>query len=173
MTQVVIYNKGASKVSAKSERAGYALGKVRLRHAIGMLRRGVARELEWVDGEYVGPYRKVTAVELINELVTVMVYKQTGRVMFSKANVLRRDHYRCAYCGRTGRTIDHVLPRAQGGKTTWLNCVAACLKCNGDKADRTPEQAGMRLEIEPWVPTMEDLGLVWSTRRYTRANALA
>lgn len=173
MTQVVIYNKGAGDVREVSERACFALGKVSLKHAIGMLIRGVARELEWVEGEYVGPYRKVTAVELVNELVTILLYERTGRVMFSKTNVLRRDHYRCAYCGRTGRTIDHVLPRAQGGKTTWLNCVAACLKCNGDKADRTPEQAGMRLEIEPWVPTMEDLGLVRSTRRYVWADAVA
>lgn len=173
MTQVVIYNKGAGQVSEREERARYAIGKVTLRHAIGMLMRGVARELEWVDGEYVGTYRRVTAVELVNELVTILVYESTGKVMFSKTNVLRRDYYRCAYCGRTGRTIDHVLPRAQGGKTTWLNCVAACLKCNGDKADRTPEQAGMRLEIEPWVPTMEDLGMVRSIRRYANAEALA
>lgn len=173
MTHVVIYNKGVSKASTVKERAEYVLGKVPLRHAIGMLFRGVARELEWVDGEYVGPYRRVTAVELVNEMVTIFVYERTGKVMFSKTNVLRRDHYRCAYCGRTGRTIDHVLPRAQGGETTWLNCVAACLKCNGDKADRTPEQAGMRLEIEPYVPTMEDLGMVSSRLTVRPADAFA
>lgn len=170
MTTVTIYNKGAGALSAR-ERRELALGQVPLKHAIGMLVRGVARELEWVDGEYVGPYRRVTAVELLNELVTVMVFRSTGRVMFSKANVLRRDHHRCAYCGRTGTTIDHVVPRAQGGRSTWENCVAACRPCNAFKADRTPEQAGMRLDFEGWVPTMGDLGLVAQVRHIDEALA--
>lgn len=166
MAEVVIYNKGAGEVAVLAERERFVIGKVPLRHAIGMLVRGVARELEWVEGEFFGPYRKVTAVELVNEIVTVMVFNRTGKVMFSKVNVLRRDNYRCAYCGRTGRTIDHIVPRAQGGRTTWMNCVAACLTCNGDKADRTPAQAGMTLDITPYVPTMEDLGLASKVYSY-------
>ena len=156
--QVIVYNSGAGR-ARPDQRARYALRRVPLQHAIGMLFRGVARELEWLDGEYIGPYRKVTAVELINEVATLLVYRSTRKVMFSKQNVLRRDRYRCAYCGKTGDTVDHVTPKARGGRSAWLNCVAACQPCNGRKADRTPEQAGMRLDVDPWVPTLADLGM--------------
>ena len=71
-------------------------------------------------------------------------------VKFSRMNVYRRDEFTCQYCGaRPGvadLTFDHVLPRAQGGKTEWTNIVAACMRCNALKADRTPEQAGLRLQ---------------------------
>ena len=50
-------------------------------------------------------------------------------------------------------TIDHVVPRAQGGESNWTNCVLACLECNKRKADRTPEQAKVRLRKEPVRPT--------------------
>ena len=50
-------------------------------------------------------------------------------------------------------TIDHVVPRAQGGESSWTNCVLACLECNKRKADRTPAQAKMRLRKEPVRPT--------------------
>ena len=56
----------------------------------------------------------------------------------------------CQYCGdQPGGeelTIDHVVPRAQGGVSSWTNCVLACIDCNKRKADRTPQQAGMKLQ---------------------------
>ena len=77
-------------------------------------------------------------------------------VTFSRRNVAKRDHHTCQYCGiQPGWefiTIDHVIPRAHGGSSTWTNCVAACTNCNGRKADRTPEQAGMRLRKAPSRP---------------------
>lgn len=77
-------------------------------------------------------------------------------VAFSRRNVARRDHHTCQYCGsRPGGdriTVDHVIPRAQGGPSTWTNCVAACVACNALKADRTPEQAGLRLRRPPLRP---------------------
>ena len=60
-----------------------------------------------------------------------------------------RDRFTCQYCGkRKGAdelTLDHITPRAQGGKSTAENLVTACAPCNGRKADRTPEQARMPL----------------------------
>ncbi len=77
-------------------------------------------------------------------------------VTFSRRNVARRDRHTCQYCGDQPGfariTIDHVIPRAQGGPSNWTNCVAACLRCNARKADRTPEQAGMRLRRPPIRP---------------------
>jgi len=84
-----------------------------------------------------------------------------AQVAFSRRNVYKRDHYTCQYCGvRPGSaelTIDHVVPRAQGGATSWENCVLACVACNGRKADRTPEQARMRLRRLPARPAWKPL----------------
>ena len=41
----------------------------------------------------------------------------------------------CIYCGKPSESIDHILPRSQGGLSTTENCVPACLSCNGDKSD--------------------------------------
>jgi 5-methylcytosine-specific restriction endonuclease McrA len=82
-------------------------------------------------------------------------------VTFSRRNVAKRDHSTCQYCGAQpgadDLTIDHVVPRSQGGQSSWTNCVAACLDCNARKADRTPEQAGMRLRKVPSRPEWKPL----------------
>ena len=75
---------------------------------------------------------------------------------FSRHNVYSRDRARCQYCGarvaRDGMTYDHVVPRAQGGRTTWENVVVACMRCNQKKGGRTPAQAGMVLAAPPVKP---------------------
>ncbi len=75
---------------------------------------------------------------------------------FSRRNVAKRDHYTCQYCGAQpgaeGITIDHVVPRSQGGTSSWTNCVAACETCNAKKSDRTPDRAGMKLRRRPFRP---------------------
>ena len=50
-------------------------------------------------------------------------------------------------------TFDHVVPRAQGGRTTWENVATACAPCNLKKGGRTPRQAQMHIEREPIRPT--------------------
>lgn len=83
-------------------------------------------------------------------------------VRFSRINVLTRDGFRCQYCGekRLARelTFDHVIPRSQGGPTSWTNIVTACRPCNGEKGNRTPEQAGMKLLSRPVRPKAIPLG---------------
>lgn len=76
---------------------------------------------------------------------------------FSKAGVLYRDKYRCAYCRNRAETIDHVVPRARGGVNSWENCVAACFPCNNRKADMTVAQAGLVLRSKPRVPSHSEL----------------
>jgi hypothetical protein len=71
----------------------------------------------------------------------------------TRRNIFMRDGYRCQYCGLKFRgsdlTLDHVIPRAQGGKNSWENLVACCRKDNHRKADRTPEEACMPLLRRP------------------------
>jgi 5-methylcytosine-specific restriction endonuclease McrA len=76
------------------------------------------------------------------------------RIKFNRKNVLRRDSYRCQYCGRAGTdlTLDHVVPLAFNGKHNWDNVVACCHACNNGKADRTPEEAKLALRTRPREP---------------------
>lgn len=62
--------------------------------------------------------------------------------------ILRRDGFVCQYvgCNHKATTVDHVMPRCQGGKSTWTNLVGCCRACNERKGGRTPEQAGMVLK---------------------------
>lgn len=87
---------------------------------------------------------------------TNRVVKRTKSVRFSRRNILARDNGDCQYCGRhvgTSGTLDHVLPRSQGGDTSWENIVTCCRECNQMKGGRTPMQAGMRLLSMPKRPT--------------------
>ncbi|WP_114782368.1 HNH endonuclease [Botryobacter ruber] len=76
-------------------------------------------------------------------------------ISMSRHNVLRRDNFTCQYCG-TGKnlTLDHVMPRSRGGETSWYNLVAACMRCNTRKGDRTPEEAGLKLLRKPRRPSL-------------------
>ncbi|MGI3785554.1 MAG: HNH endonuclease, partial [Janthinobacterium lividum] len=75
---------------------------------------------------------------------------------WSKRGVLRRDAHRCAFCGSSADTVDHLLPQSRGGGNTWQNTVAACTRCNNVKANRTPSEAGMPLRRVPHVPTWRE-----------------
>ena len=99
-------------------------------------------------------------------LLTRYVRIPTGRMIpVSRRGVLRRDGQRCAYCGHSATTIDHVLPRSRGGKDTWENLVACCLRCNNDKGDRTPAEMSWSLRTTPRPPH----GTLWLLRGAERS----
>lgn len=56
--------------------------------------------------------------------------------------VLKRDHFRCFYCGNPATAVDHLNPISRGGTDDKENLVAACSDCNGSKGDRTAEEFG-------------------------------
>lgn len=99
--------------------------------------------------------------------------KRHGRLGFSRRGVLVRDNYKCAYCGKSADTIDHVIPRSRGGENSYKNCVAACYKCNNKKSDRMIEDIGWKLNFTPYEPSpysmlllkaskASEAGQVWS-----------
>ena len=85
------------------------------------------------------------------------------RVPLSRRNIYLRDGNVCQYCGKKFPTselsIDHVTPRSRGGGETWENLVCACTWCNGRKADKTPQEARMRLIRTP-VPVKSAAQLI-------------
>lgn len=124
------------------------------RRAVTLLFMGRVEVVESYDSEIrsVSLVLKVPAV--VRLLQRIRVRKQVVR--FSRINVLVRDKYRCCYCDCLvsfgSATYDHVIPRSRGGKTCFENVVIACRKCNDKKADRMPEQVGMRLLRRPTRP---------------------
>ncbi|WP_138993053.1 HNH endonuclease [Larkinella sp. C7] len=75
-------------------------------------------------------------------------------VMLNRQNIFKRDGNRCQYCGKLeDLTLDHVLPKSRGGKTNWDNLITACKRCNSQKGDLTPEEAGMKLYQKPFKPS--------------------
>jgi len=124
-------------------------------HAVKMLFRKVAVVVEADETRHIGPHPWPKVLRLVRYVYEKWLDRQAR---WHRGGVFIRDRHRCAYCGGKATTIDHLLPRSRGGRWEWLNCVAACAKCNEYKADRTPEESGMRLRYAtPFVPTVRQL----------------
>ena len=80
-----------------------------------------------------------------------------------------RDEFRCAYCerdlhhaSREEVTLDHLIPRVEGGTNANENLVTACLHCNSQRADApwreyAPAGAIERIERTITKPINRDL----------------
>jgi len=124
------------------------LQRVSMRHAIKMLVREVAVIEEADDGTF-GPFPVPKVLRLVRYVVTRWMYRRSH--LCTKSAIKARDRM-CAYCGGHAETVDHIIPRSRGGVLSWDNAVAACMRCNHRKADRTPEEAGMVLLLTPARP---------------------
>jgi 5-methylcytosine-specific restriction endonuclease McrA len=145
-----------------------------VRRAFSLLYRGAAKA---VDAEYrtfdfrdwselsTAGFDSVGLVDGVVRIPRVILLVSFDRVprrevRFSRHNIFVRDGSRCQYCGkrkmRSQLNLDHVVPRAAGGLTSWENIVCACLDCNRRKGGRTPDQSGMTLLKQPirpaWTP---------------------
>ncbi len=63
-----------------------------------------------------------------------------GAYLKIRFTVLRRDNFTCQYCGRSVQNgailhIDHIQPKAHGGKLTLDNLITSCFDCNLGKRD--------------------------------------
>lgn len=101
-------------------------------------------------------------------------------VKFSRGQIFLRDRNTCQYCAkqlpRQKLNLDHVVPRTQGGRTTWENVVASCHYCNRRKGGRTPLQAGMKLlnapyrpKISPILNALTQINPSWETFLFTKS----
>ncbi len=158
-----------------------AIHVVSVRRAFGMLYRRLAEVIHVEDNLFEGhdfeswqqvslhrakfPRQEAEWIRCIRfdlavpRIVRLLLYDRLPkkRVKFNRRNIYARDHSRCQYCGKpypTGElSLDHVIPRSQGGKSTWENVVCACVACNVRKGGRMPAQAHMRLITKPVKPT--------------------
>lgn len=95
---------------------------------------------------------------IVIRLITyVRVPRDVHRRKITRKAVLARDSWTCQYCGRggsgrTGLTVDHVIPRSRGGESVWENIVASCASCNRRKGNRLPREARMHPRNRPRPP---------------------
>lgn len=118
----------------------------------------------WLDrvqivAEYDAVVRSQSLAIRIPSVVVLRDYVRPQKsVAFTRFNLFLRDGFCCQYCGATGDlTFDHVVPRAQGGVTSWENVVAACAPCNLHKGSRSLRASGLTLSRPPRRPSAEDL----------------
>ncbi len=94
----------------------------------------------------------------VPRIIRLLGYDKLPRqdVKFNRRNIYARDSNKCQYCGKkfstTELSLDHVVPKSQGGRATWDNIVCCCVKCNVKKGGRTPDQAHMHLITKPVKP---------------------
>ena len=111
-------------------------------------------------GEFVRP--------LIIRLVNYVRFRR-GSIKVGRQRIFKRDKYECGYCGsKKNLTIDHIIPRSKGGDNSWNNLITCCNRCNNEKDDKTPEEAGMKLRFKPYEPTIfsavisDDVETIWN-----------
>jgi 5-methylcytosine-specific restriction endonuclease McrA len=162
-----------------------ALRIVSVRRAFSLLCRDLAQVIAVEDGKYntydfqswaevsqlrrefepdAHEWLKTVRFEIVvPRIIRLLFYDKLPRqnVKFNRRNIFARDNNHCQYCGKkfpiSELSIDHVLPRSQGGKSTWENVVCSCLDCNIRKGGRTPDQARMKLLTQPKKPKRSPL----------------
>jgi 5-methylcytosine-specific restriction endonuclease McrA len=147
--------------------AGYEpLGVVSFKRALILVLNQKATVLAGAGAQEVHSASKtlsLPSVILLSRYVRVPVARQ---VPVTRRGVLRRDSWRCAYCSKPANTVDHVQPKSKGGKDTWENLVACCLRCNNAKGDKPLSELGWELRINPKMPT----GMQWLVRGVERTD---
>jgi len=104
----------------------------------------------------------ITTVKGSVRIPRVIVLTYYGKIpksapRLTKRNIFIRDEYTCQYTGKKiskrEADIDHVIPLSRNGRNTWDNVVVCSKEINRKKADRTPEEAGLKLIRKPTKPT--------------------
>jgi 5-methylcytosine-specific restriction endonuclease McrA len=125
-----------------------------VRRAAVLLLKNRAEILE--HGEWALHAENLTLAQpvVIRLLTYVRIPRDAHRRKITRRAVFARDRWTCQYCGRErgNLTVDHVIPRSKGGRSTWDNIVTCCGPCNRRKGDRLPVQANMVPTRRPKAP---------------------
>ena len=119
-----------------------------------------SRHFRQEDDDWV---RTVNSEIQVPRVIRLLTYERLPKhtVKFNRRNIFARDNNQCQYCGKKFPTaelsLDHVVPRSQGGLNTWENIVCACVSCNVRKGGRTPQEAGLKMIRKPARPKRSPL----------------
>ena len=142
MDKVLVLNFDYTPLNVTSIRRGFILV---IKGKAEVLRQD-AENIVTSIGEFVRP--------LIIRLLSYVRFKSKP-VKLNRKRIFKRDNNECVYCSsKRNLTIDHIMPRSRGGKNTWANLVTCCSNCNLRKGNRTPEEAGMRMNYKAYEPTI-------------------
>lgn len=112
-----------------------------------------AKEIRTITGSIKIP----GVVRLINLIQSVY----NRRVLYTKNNIYLRDKHTCTYCGqrfdKSHLTIDHIIPKCNGGKDSYMNCITSCKECNAKKGKKSVEEFGRTMHFKPYIPSLYDL----------------
>lgn len=122
------------------------------RRAVVLILKGVAHAEECSSQNWLHSSRFSMPMPSVIRLVEY-IHIPFERKSLSRKNILLRDHNTCQYCNKSlppaELTLDHIIPRARGGDSSWDNLVACCRTCNNRKGDQHLEDANMRLLKRP------------------------
>ena len=129
-----------------------------------------AKQAGTEDGDWV---RGVSFEIEVPKVIRLLLYDRYPKktVRFNRRNIFARDGNRCQYCGKKFVTselsLDHVVPRSRGGRSSWENIVCCCVECNKRKGGMTPKEAKMKLMRKPVRPKRSPvLTLKLQSRKY-------
>ena len=128
------------------------------RRAFALTEKGTADVIKYSEEVIHTAGGSILKIPAVMKLIKFIRTVYRNRVPFSKKNVMVRDGFRCVYCGtKEGRfTIDHVKPKALGGKSTFENCVCSCKDCNNKKGNKTCRDIEMWPKTKLVAPTISE-----------------
>lgn len=133
---------------------------IRDRDAVELYLEQLAYVIEYSGEVFHSPSTNVLVPSVLALHKYVVMPEKHRSIMLTTRNVCARDQHECGYCGGRADTIDHIVPRALGGRNTWENVTAACRRCNGKKGHRTLEELGWTLHRKPYRPKGVDAHLL-------------
>jgi len=161
---VLVLNRNWQAIHVKTPAQAFCMMATDVATALDIQENGAMQPVKWTDWVTLPVREGDNAVRTVHGAVrapTVIVLANFAKVpkrrpKLSAKNIWRRDGGTCQYTGRKlaphEGNIDHVVPRSRGGKTAWDNCVLAHKEINSRKADKLPEEAGLRLRRQPVAP---------------------
>lgn len=56
------------------------------------------------------------------------------------ARILTRDRHTCRWCGQPATSVDHLIPKIEGGTDDEWNLCASCITCNSRRAGQLTQR---------------------------------
>ncbi len=161
---VLVLNRNWQAINVKTPQDAFGMLATDTATGLDISDDGTMVPVRWSDWVLLPVRDSDNAVKTVRGAIrvpTVMVLSNFAKVpkkrpKFGSRGIWERDGGVCQYTGRKlapgEGNIDHVVPRSRGGKSTWENCVLAHKDVNSRKANRLPEEAGLKLLRKPAAP---------------------